>query len=49
MKIWVLKWISPFWGFELTHEFETRKDAEVFKTHLLLTESIHAKIEVIAL
>lgn len=49
MKIWVVKWISPFWGFELTHEFGTRKDAEVFKSHLLLTEQIHSKIEVIAL
>lgn len=49
MKIWIIKWISPFWGFELTHEFGTRKDAEVFKTHLLLTEKIHSKIEVIAL
>lgn len=49
MKIWVLKWISPFWGFELTHEFETRKDADAFKTYLFLTEQIHAKIEVIAL
>lgn len=49
MKIWVVKWISPFWRHELTHEFGTRKDAEVFKAHLLLTEQIHAKIEVIAL
>lgn len=49
MKIWITKWNSPFWGFELTHEFETRKDADAFKTHLLLTEQIHSKIEVIAL
>lgn len=49
MKIWVVKWISTFYGYELTNEFETRKDAEAFKTHLLLTEQIHAKIEVIAL
>ena len=49
MKIWITKWFSPFWGFELTHEFGTRKDAEAVKTHLLLTEQIHAKIEVITL
>ena len=49
MKLWVVKWNSPFWGFELTHEFGTRKDAEAFKTNLLLTEQIHAKIEIVAL
>ena len=47
MKVWIVKWVSPFWGYALTKQFSTRKDAEAFKTNLLLNERIHAKIEII--